>query len=163
SGENCIDVGISRQVAVGTACIAVITQANADRQIGANLPAVTEVPGEAIVRSEAAGGEPECGIECVEAEAVTVAHAFGRIVKRIRRSARIEPGVGEVDGVLRLMPGDAWSFAVEVGEPATLDVVERNAITQDVRMQRFAAVVLDLMVGLRSGLRSERARSDVQA
>ena len=61
------------------------------------------------------------------------------------------------------MPGNTWSLPEEIREPTTLNMIERNSIAEDVRVEGFAAIVLDLMVGLRSTLGRVGAGTGVKA
>src|SRR5260370_10811848 len=61
------------------------------------------------------------------------------------------------------MPGNTWTLSEEICESTALDMIERDSITEDVRMEGFASIVLDLMVGLRSTLGGVGAGTGVKA
>src|SRR5437660_12292701 len=111
-----------------------IAHAVRKRQVGLNLPGITDVPLNSVIRSQAAGRQSESRLLRRKSLAVAHDHSLHRVIERIWICAS------------RRLDGRAQSQ--ELCEPAALDMVIAKSVTQDMRTEQLAAVVLDLVVAL---------------
>jgi hypothetical protein len=167
------------QVAVGTAAIPVIPQADGEREVGFDLSVVPKIEGESVVRAQSTRREAQRRLQRRVSQPIPHPESRRRIVQGIRNASGIAGGSGcgrrvarivyhlpDSIGIARIVrevkrkrvlyPGNAWSKPKEAGESTTLDVIESHPVTQEVVVNRLAPIVLELVVRLGSALRGIR-------
>src|SRR3984957_12265774 len=181
AGECRVNLWNGRQIAIRPACVAVVTKTQADGKVGLNLPRIADVETNSVIRSQSTSGKTQGRRKGVKAESVSESYVLHGVIQRIGIATRIRSGsskgrtgasarsgkganairVGSAVG--RYSIGKAWGGSVEVSETSALDVIERHTIAQDVRVNRLAAVILQLMIRLRGALRSQQVRAKPQS
>ena len=141
------------QIAVGSAGVTFPAQAESKGQIRPHLPAIAEIEGRAIVRAQTTRGEAKSRLGSREALAISDDCKEYRIRGRIRG---LNPGGAfPAAGVKPFILG---AMEKKLGKATALNMVEAKPIAEDVLAHDLAAVILDLMVALRSALRRQKIR-----
>src|ERR1019366_7276956 len=156
----------SWQIAIRTPRITHIPQPRRNGQVGKDLPGITDVEPDAIVRPQASCREAQRGFLSGVALAVAddgLVHVFVRRI-RVHRPIGPDRAAHRVPDSLTTCIDGSTAIHVrrsseEAGIPAALNVVPAGAESDDVLAPRLAAVVLQLVIRLRRALRGQKVRA----
>ena len=140
--QTAVERWYGSQVAIGSASVADVAEAEIECEVRLYLPRVADIPGKRLSGPRPPPGKPNAASSvtnpgrCPETNGVRVRRRIGVDLPRrlLRQAGSVELSV------------NAGPSAREACIASALDVVEASAVTDDVFSPDPAAVVLDLMI-----------------